>query len=300
MFQFTQGTGFNYRFDWRHSQFFQEQDTYMTDYLYEEPSIESEGFMNTIITDRNSSSSFSTLQFLVSSEIAGILLLEDQRKTGKAQNQCQIDSIANVARLAATAIRRQPLSQELEHKYIQLVYSLVNIVDACDRHTTRHGPRTGRIAHQIAQALGFSPEECDTVQIAGILHDIGKIGIPERILTKTGKLTVEEWKSMKNHPVLGAQILAPISGFKSIAKSVEGHHEKYDGSGYPFGLKKEAIPIGARILAVADAFTTMTDGRIYRHIFTIDEAVQELKRCSGTHFDPAVVIAALNTLTEHP
>jgi putative nucleotidyltransferase with HDIG domain len=269
----------------------------MPDHNNEESSIESGMFPGAATLDRGSPSSFSTLQFLVSSEIAGILLLEDQRKTGKVQKQCQIDSIANVARLAATAVRRQPLSKELEHKYIQLVYSLVNIVDACDSHTTRHGPRTGRIAHKIAQTLGFSPEECDTIQIAGILHDIGKIGIPERILTKSGKLTVQEWKSMKNHPVLGAQILAPISGFTIIAKIVEGHHEKFDGSGYPFGLRKDDIPIGARILAVADAFTTMTDGRIYRHIFSQDEAVLELKRCNGTHFDPLVVTAALDSIT---
>ena len=132
----------------------------------------------------------------------------------------------------------------------------------------RHGPRTGRVALLISQAMGLTNEECDRIQIAGTLHDIGKIGIPERILTKSGKLTPQEWHSMRQHPVLGAQILTPISGFEKIATFVKSHHEKFNGRGYPFGLTSKEIPLGGRILAVADAFTTMTDGRIYRQPLT--------------------------------
>jgi HD-GYP domain-containing protein (c-di-GMP phosphodiesterase class II) len=155
-------------------------------------------------------SNFATLQFLVSSEIADILLFR-REPVSRSSNTCQIDSIANVARLAATAVHHPPLNQDLEKKYIQLVYSLVTIIDACDTSTIRHGPRTGRMALLISQAMGLSKPERNSIHIAGILHDIGKIGIPERILAKSGELTKEEWHSMRQHPILGAHILAPIS-----------------------------------------------------------------------------------------
>lgn len=242
---------------------------------------------------------FSTMQFLVSSEIAGILLLDDSkpRSHTPCHHSRQIDSIANVAKLAATAVSRPPLSKEAEQKYLQLIYSLVTIVDSCDPLTLRHGPRTGRFAQKIMQALGYANDECETLYIAGILHDIGKIGIPENILTKSGKLTASEWKHMKSHPLLGSQILAPLVDFKKIALIIEGHHEKYDGSGYPYGLCGNCIPQGARVLAVADAFTTMTDGRVYRPALSIEAAVVELKKCAGSHFDPSVVAAALEVIS---
>lgn len=243
-------------------------------------------------------SNFSTLQFLVSSEIADILLFR-REPISRSSNTCQIDSIANVARLAATAVHHPPLNKDLEKKYIQLVYSLVTIIDASDTSTLRHGPRTGRVALHISQALGLPKQVCKDINIAGILHDIGKIGIPERILTKSGRLTPEEWQSMRQHPVLGSQILTPISGFDKIALFVKFHHEKYNGRGYPDGLQGEEIPLGGRILAIADAFTTMTDGRIYRQPLSLDEAIMELKICAGTHFDPAIIPAALEvTLQE--
>ncbi|MDX9866234.1 MAG: HD domain-containing phosphohydrolase, partial [Anaerolineaceae bacterium] len=242
-------------------------------------------------------SNFTTLQFLISSEIADILLFR-QDPVPHTSKTCQIDSIANVARLAATAVHHPPLNKDLEKKYIQLVYSLVAVIDACDSSTIRHGPRTGRVALLISQAMGLSKQECNDIHIAGILHDIGKIGIPERILTKSGKLTPQEWHSMRQHPLLGSQILTPISGFKKIAELVKTHHEKYNGRGYPCGLSGEEIPLGGRILAVTDAFTTMTDGRIYRQPLTLDEATTELKVCAGTHFDPAVVPAALEVISQ--
>ena len=240
-------------------------------------------------------SNFATLQFLVSSEIADILLFR-REPVPRSSNTCQIDSIANVARLAATAVHHPPLNKDLEQKYLQLVYSLVTIIDACDTSTIRHGPRTGRIALLISQAMGLSKQECNDINIAGILHDIGKIGIPERILTKYGKLTPQEWHSMRQHPILGSQILTPISGFENIASFVRSHHEKYNGRGYPSGLTGEEIPLGGRILAIADAFSTMTDGRIYRQPLTLNEAVTELKFCAGTHFDPAIVPVALEVI----
>ena len=247
------------------------------------------------LLEYNHPSNFTTLQFLVSSEIADILLFR-REPVSRSSTTCQIDSIANVARLAATAVHYPPLNKDLEKKYIQLVYSLVTIIDACDSSTIRHGPRTGRVALRISQAMGLTDEECNSIHIAGTLHDIGKIGIPERILTKSGKLTPQEWHSMRQHPILGSQILTPISGFEKIATFVKSHHEKFNGRGYPCGLTGKEIPLGGRILAVADAFTTMTDGRIYRQPLTLDEAITELKFCSGSHFDPEIVTAALEII----
>ena len=256
---------------------------------------EDQWYSGNYLVEYDRPSNFATLQFLVSSEIADILLFR-REPVSHSSNTCKIDSIANVARLAATAVHHPPLNKNLEKKYIQLVYSLVTIIDACDTSTIRHGPRTGRIALLISKALGLSKSEYNSIHIAGILHDIGKIGIPERILTKSGKLTPQEWHSMRQHPILGAQILTPISGWDHIANLVKTHHEKYNGRGYPYGLSGEEIPLGARILAIADAFTTMTDGRVYRPPFTLDEAIMELIKCAGTHFDPAIVPAALEVI----
>ena len=254
-------------------------------------------FFGNELLEYDRSSNFATLQFLVSSEIADILLFR-REPIHRSSNTCQIDSIANVARLAATAVHHPPLNKDLEKKYIQLVYSLVTIIDACDTSTLRHGPRTGRVALLISHALGLSKKECKDICIAGTLHDIGKIGIPERILTKEGKLTPDEWHSMRQHPVLGSQILTPISGFENIAKYVKSHHEKFNGRGYPYGLAGEEISLGGRILAIADAFTTMTDGRIYRQPIPLDKAITELKFCAGTHFDPTIVHAALEIISQ--
>jgi HD-GYP domain-containing protein (c-di-GMP phosphodiesterase class II) len=258
---------------------------------------EGQQYSDNYLVEYDRPSNFATLQFLVSSEIADILLFRREPFSRSSQT-CKIDSIANVARLAATAVHHPPLNKDLEKKYIQLVYSLVTIIDTCDTSTIYHGPRTGRIALLISHAMGLSKQECHDIHVAGTLHDIGKIGIPERILTKSGKLTPQEWHSMRQHPILGSQILTPISGFENIAPLVKSHHEKFNGRGYPYGLTGENIPLGGRILAIADAFTTMTDGRIYRQPLTLDEAITELKFCAGTHFDPTIIPAALEVVSQ--
>ncbi len=129
-----------------------------------------------------------------------------------------------------------------------------------------------------------------------LLHDIGKIGVPDEILRKAGPLTDEEWELMKRHPELGAEIVAPVKKLVDVAPIIRSHQEKFDGSGYPDGLRGEEIPLGARILAVVDAYGAMTDERVYRKARSHEEALAELRRCAKTHFDPEVVDAFLAVL----
>ena len=136
----------------------------------------------------------------------------------------------------------------------------------------------------------------ETLEYAGILHDVGKIAIDSRILSKPGPLTAEEWEIMRTHPAIGAELLKEIPFLERAAELVLSHHEKYDGTGYPHGLKGEDIPLGARLIAVAEAFDTMTTDRSYRSALSIDKAVKELNDCSGSQFCPMAVKALIEGL----
>ena len=176
-----------------------------------------------------------------------------------------------------------------------IVASFSAVVSRIDPHFTYlHIERTVEYATQILAKLreqGFAFDETqEEVLLAGILlHDIGKIFTPKEVLYKPGPLTDEEWTVIKRHPVDGSEILGRISSLKEIATNVRHHHERYDGTGYPDGLKGDAIPIGARIACVVDAFDAMVCDRPYRKGMGVEKAVAELKRCRGTQFDPIVV-----------
>ena len=163
-----------------------------------------------------------------------------------------------------------------------------------------HRQRTADLVEAEARVLGCAEEEIETFRLAGMLHDIGKVGIPVEILQKTTSLTTDEWEIMKQHPQMGVEILAPVAKFGPILPIVKAHHEKFDGSGYPFGLKGEEILLGARILSVADAFSTMTAGRIYRPAMPKVEAIAELKCCRGSHFDPQIVDTFIEYIERKP
>ncbi|BES63947.1 hypothetical protein SANA_03860 [Gottschalkiaceae bacterium SANA] len=158
-----------------------------------------------------------------------------------------------------------------------------------------HSIRVGTIAASIAQTMNFSEDHIMEIRIAGYIHDIGKIGVQEKILNKVGKLTKEEWIEIKNHPEAGSRILSSVSDFKVIAGFILAHHERWDGKGYPNHLLGEAIPVEARIISVADAYDAMTAERSYRMPMSKEEATAELVKYSGSQFNPAVVEAFLNT-----
>ena len=155
-----------------------------------------------------------------------------------------------------------------------------------------HSEEVARIAEILGRAMSLPAETVKMIHLAGHLHDIGKIGIPDHILKKDGPLTPAEWEQMRRHPAIGYAILKPVQAMtqgERIADLVLAHHERFDGSGYPLGLAGEAIPLGARVIAVADAMSAMTSHRRYRREDPWQEAVAEIRRCGGSHFDPQVV-----------
>ncbi len=181
---------------------------------------------------------------------------------------------------------------------IEMITSLASAVDAKDHYTQGHSQKVARYAALIAREFGLSAAEVEEVRLAALLHDVGKVGIPEPILNKAGPLDAEEWELMKSHARLGARILEPLRTLECIQQMVAHHHEFYDGSGYPDGLAGERIPLGARIIAIADAYDTIVSDRTYKKARTEEEALAELERCAGTQFDPKLVHVFVSVLRD--
>ncbi len=172
---------------------------------------------------------------------------------------------------------------------LSAVYALVSTVEARDHYTYGHSRKVNTYAVALAELIGLSPDEVSKVSTAALLHDIGKIGIPDKILNKKGKLSAEDWEAIKSHPRLGANIVGNIPNLVPCVGSILYHHERWDGGGYPEGLKGEEIPIEARILAIADTFAAMTSARPYRPALHTEEVIEELRRCAGSQFAPDLV-----------
>jgi putative nucleotidyltransferase with HDIG domain len=183
------------------------------------------------------------------------------------------------------------LYRDMRENYIETIQSLAEAIDAKDRYTRGHSERVAFYAVEIARKLGWSEVDVDKLQFLAMLHDIGKIGVREQVLNKRGRLTDEERREVNRHPELGAAIVEKVGFLRKEAGYVRNHHEHYSGAGYPDGLAGEEIPMGARIIAVADAFDAMTSQRVYNPSRGALEALEELKRCRGTQFDSKVVDA---------
>ncbi|UNZ17402.1 HD-GYP domain-containing protein [Streptomyces sp. 891-h] len=179
------------------------------------------------------------------------------------------------------------------------VQALSQAVQLKDRYTRGHGERVGFAAALIARELGLDEERTETLRCAGVLHDVGKLGVPARLLRKAGPLTPAERRVMERHPEHGAEIVRGLDFLGEAREAVLHHHERMDGTGYPRGLAGEQIPEAARIVAVADAFDAMTSTRCYRPGRPVAAALEELERCSGTQFDPRMVAALTRALRRH-
>jgi hypothetical protein len=179
--------------------------------------------------------------------------------------------------------------EEIHDTFISTIASLAKAIDAKSSWTKGHSEQVMHLCLKIARALGFDHEETERLRIAALLHDVGKIGIIEALLEKPARLSDEEFPPMRLHPSTGVAILAPIRRLKEILPAILHHHERFDGTGYPDGLKGEAIPFHARIIAVADAYDAMVSTRPYRKGLARGEALRELSRCAGSQFDPLVV-----------
>jgi putative nucleotidyltransferase with HDIG domain len=187
---------------------------------------------------------------------------------------------------------------ELRTAYIQTIRALAEAVDAKDAYTRGHSERVGVYASKIAREVGLPRELIERVYIAGLLHDVGKIGIRDYVITKPDRLTAEEYEEIKRHPEIGAKILEPVSFLSDVVDCVRHHHEWFDGSskGYPDNLRGDRIPLPSRIILVADTVEAMTSDRPYRRGLPLDTVVRELHKYSGSQFDPTCVDAALRLL----
>lgn len=200
-----------------------------------------------------------------------------------------LDLLETLGSQASIAIENARLYHNLLNVYLETIRSLAAAIDAKDSYTHGHSRRVTDLSVGIALEMGLARSEVDTIRHASLLHDVGKIGISEQILLKPGRLTDDEFETIKSHPHIGAGILNSIEFLKKVCEIIKHHHERFDGKGYPDGLAGMDIPLGSRIICVADSFDAITSCRPYRKPLTFSEATAEVERCSGSQFDPTVV-----------
>jgi len=237
-----------------------------------------------------------TVPLVQKDKIIGVLSIYNTDVSRYAVEDAKL--LAMFASQAAIAIENARLFEQAQTGYMNTIKTLSNIIDAKDSQTFGHSERVMEHCIEIANAIGLSEEQKEVLKYAGLLHDIGKIGIDVGILRKPAKLTKEEWKIMVMHPVVGSGIVEQIGFLDDLAPIILHHHERYDGKGYPSRLKKEKIPLGARILSVVDAYESMVSDRPYRKALSFKKIKQELSEGAGSQFDPNIVKVFLKVLSK--
>lgn len=231
---------------------------------------------------------------IVKDEVVGLLNVGAKRSSAFMPEN--LSTLEKLASQISVALENSRLVTDLEELFMGTIRSLSSAIDTKSKWTAGHSERVTKYAMQIGREMGLRGNELKNLELAGLLHDVGKIGTFETILDKQGKLTDDEIQLIRQHPTKGAEILSPIKQLKEIIPAVKYHQEFYDGSGYPEGLQGEAIPLFARIVGAADTIDAMSADRPYRKGMSMDTVVEELKRCSGTQFDPKVVECFLRTI----
>ena len=210
-----------------------------------------------------------------------------------------IKSIEQMRLIKEINTKLQDTYEQLEKSYMESIEVLRQTVDAKDQYTRGHSDRVADYSVLIGKYMGLADEDLKTLKIGGLFHDVGKIGVPDHILLKPGKLTDDEYSEIKNHPSIGAHILSTATIFSNLIPIVKHHHERYDGKGYPSKLAGNEIPFLARIAAVADTYDAMTSRRPYRDALPLDVVKAEIEKCSGTQFDPEIAKVFLDLLENH-
>ena len=233
------------------------------------------------------------------SRFVGMLCLAGKR-TGERFTKDDLSLLNTLGSQAALAVYNAQLHEAREQALLDTITALAHAIEAKDGYTIQHCEKmTGR-AVAVARAIGLPAQEVENVRLGAILHDIGKIGIPDAVLNKPGKLTPEEYEVIKEHAAIGARIVQSVGALQGVVPIVLHHQERYDGSGYPLGLQGEEIPLGARIIGVVDTYGAMTEDRVYRKAPGHDKALEELQRLAGKQFDPNLVEAFVQLLEERP
>ena len=225
-------------------------------------------------------------------EVARVREEETVRAHDRLRAACQ-QSLAYAVDLKTTHRR-------LQRSILQSLLGLANALEAKDEYTRGHSDRVAALARRLALEAGLTVRQADVIAQSGLLHDLGKIGVPEHILRKPGPLSEEEWAVMRRHPVTGSQIVAPLEFFGDGALIVRHHHEREDGSGYPDGLSGETIPLGARVVAVADVYDALTSERPYRRALTHAEALERLTAEAGRTLDARLTILFTDMVANAP
>ena len=227
-------------------------------------------------------------------EILGALYVDSPSGAGRF-TEADLELLAVIGNQAGVALHRVRLMSEVERLLLDTIRAIAATIDAKDGYTHRHSERVAELSSCIAREIGLSREEQETAELSALLHDVGKIAVPDSILNKPDRLTPEEFEEMKKHPLHGARILANIQSpaVKAVLPGVVYHHERWDGSGYPEGLAGENIPLLGRLLGVADFFDAVTSGRPYRAPLAEDEAVALIANGAGAHFDPDIAAAVV-------
>jgi putative nucleotidyltransferase with HDIG domain len=238
----------------------------------------------------------SLLMFSLSVEDAPYALIEIYDTRPRSFGGVEVRLCRALTAEAGKVVEQARMAERLEEAYFATLGALAAALEAKDAYTNDHAIEIAELAGAVCDELHIAPADARLIRLGALLHDIGKIGIPESILRKPGPLTDDESSVMQRHPQIGARILEPVPHFAQLVPLVRASHERFDGDGYPDGLAADRIPLGSRVIGVCDAFHAMTEDRVYRKAMAPAEAIAEIERCSGTQFDPVCVRALLDVV----
>ena len=229
----------------------------------------------------------------IKGEAVGLLGVSDHKRD---YSKIDLEIFCSLGSQAAVAMENANLYRKLKEAFLHTAEALAEAVNSRDPYTGGHIRRVVGYSLKLAESLNLSDKETEDLRLASILHDIGKIGVDDAILRKVGALDIDEKSTMKEHPAIGARILEHIEEMEGVVKGVLYHHERFDGSGYPDGLKSEDIPLQARIIAITDTFDALTTNRPYSKAINHNRALDKISREAGTHFDPRLVKGFCNVM----